>query len=111
MDTGKKGNRSNRPRAETVYKVVYATTAVLIGLSYWSVRSFVVAQEPVDKSIVVSNLTLTLMLFVLLIGACVPTVTRRLFPKKYKVMLVPVAVVMGVCLILLLRTLGVTMRF
>jgi len=91
--------------------IAYGVLAVLIGLSYWSARGFVIAQEPVDKHIVVSNLTLTLMLLILSVGAFVPTVTRRFFPKKYKAMLVPVAVVMGVCLLLILRTIGFEMRF
>ena len=92
-------------------KVTYTTLAVLTALSYWSTREFVVAQEPFDTHIVVSNLTLNLVLFALLVGAFVPLVTRRLFPKRFKAMLVPVAVVMGILLILGLRALGVDMRF
>ncbi len=84
---------------------------VLTGLSYWSVRNFVVAQEPIDTHIVVSNLTLNYVLFVLLVGSLVPRVTRRLFPRAFKRMLVPVAIAMGIVLILILRTLGVEMRF
>jgi len=91
--------------------VLYVVLAILTGLSYWLVRSFVIAQEPPSDTIVVSNLTLNYVLFALLIGAFVPFVTRRFFSKAYKRMLVPVAIVMGVILILVLRTLGVNMRF
>lgn len=92
-------------------KIVYGGLAILTGLSYWSVRSSVIAQEPSGETIVVSNLTLNLVLFTLLMGAFAPLVTRRLFPKRFKQMLVPVAVVLGILLILMLRTLGVDMRF
>lgn len=84
---------------------------MLTALSYWTVRDFVIAQGTADEYIVVSNLTLNYVLFALLVGALVPYVTRRLFPKRFKRMLVPVAFVMGVLLILVLRTLGVNMRF
>lgn len=92
-------------------KILYGVLAVLTGLSYWTVRDWVIAQEPVDTHIVVSNLTLNLVLFVLLVGASVPLVTRKLFPKRFRAMLVPVALVMGALLILMLRALGVPMRF
>jgi len=90
---------------------LYSALAILTGLSYWTVRPTVIAQEPTDTSIIASNLTLNLLLCVLLVGACVPWVTRKLFPKRFKVMLVPTAVVMGVALLLVLRAFGVAMRF
>lgn len=111
MDTDKKGNGLNRSGTGTVCKIVYGILAMLTGLSYWVVRSFVIAQEPPSTPIIVSNLTLNLVLFVLLVGAFVPFVTRRFFSRAYKRMLVPTAIVIGVILILLLRTLGMEMRF
>ena len=91
--------------------LIYFVLAVLTGMSYWTVRSFVIAQEPVDTHIVVSNLTLNYVMFALLIGSFVPSITRRFFPKRFKLMFIPVALTVGVFLILTLRTLGVEMRF
>jgi len=92
-------------------KVVYAVVALLTGLSYLSVRHVIIAQGPTDTHIVVSSLTLNYVLFALLVGALVPTITRKLFPKRFKTMLAPVAVTAGVLLVLTLRALGVEMRF
>ena len=92
-------------------KLLYVALAILTGLSYWAVRGFIIAQEPVDEAITVSNLTLNYVLFALLVGAFVPFATRKLFPKTFKWMLVPVAIIMGILLILILRALGVHMRF
>jgi len=75
------------------------------------VRPFVIAQGPSDVRVVVSNLTLNLVLFALLVGAFVPFVTRRLFPRRFKAMLIPTTVAMGILLLLVLRTLGFEMRF
>jgi hypothetical protein len=92
-------------------KLLYAILAILTGLSYWSVRPTVIAQEPPNTPIVVSNLTLNLLLFALLVGASAPWITKRLFPGHFKLMLVPTALVMGAALILVLRAFGVAMRF
>lgn len=92
-------------------KVAYAVLATLTIVSYTTLHSFIIAQEPWREEIVVSNLTLNLVLFVLLTGGLVPYITKRLFPKRYRQMLIPTAIVVGMLLILTLRTLGVDMRF
>ncbi len=91
--------------------LLYTALATLTGLAYWLVRPTIIAQEPSGEMIVVSNLSLNLVLFALLVGAFVPHVTRRLFPKRFKLMLIPVALAVGVLFLLALKVLGMDMRF
>ncbi len=90
---------------------LYGALAALTILSYGAARDFIIAQEPYDTVIVVSNLTLNYVLFALLVGAFVPSLTRRLLPRVPKWTFIPVAIVVGLLLVVILKVLGVNMRF
>jgi len=85
---------------------VYSVLAILAGLSYWSIRSFVIAQEPSGEAIVVSNLTLNHVIFFLLAGAFSPWLAKKVFPKAPRWLFIPVALVLGVMIIVLLKLVG-----
>lgn len=48
--------------------VAYTATALLTGLGYWFVRSYITMQEPPQQHIIVSNLTLNYVLFYAFVG-------------------------------------------
>lgn len=97
-----------KPRLWWLYFILVAP----ITAAYFGVREFVIAQEPTAEEVVISNLTLNYVLFALVIGALVPYyIKKRFFPKKPTIVIVPIALVVGIFLILLLKLFGMDMRF
>lgn len=92
--------------------LLYLGIAALTALSYITIYDLVIAQEPYEKQVIISNLTLNYVLFALLVGAFVPTyIKRRYFAKAPKYYVAPIALVVGILLIVVLRMLGMEMRF
>jgi len=90
-------------------KVVYA---LLIGLTlgaYFSVKDFLA--WPAQRDIVVSNVTISYILGLGLIGGLSPWLTKKLWPKAPKWGFIFVALALGVIVVLTLKMLGEPTRF
>jgi len=64
-------------------KLLYITIAILTGVSYWLLQPYVTMQEPPQRYITVSNLTLNYVLFYAFIGgATYWLANKKLFKSR-----------------------------
>lgn len=87
-------------------------TYVVLGLltlgAYFSVKDFLA--WPVQRYIIVSNMTVSYLLALLLAGGFSPKLTKRLWPNAPKWAFIAVAVVMGLAIVYVLKLLGTPTR-
>ena len=88
-------------------KLLYGVITLLIGLSYWFVRPYVILQEPPQKYISVSNLTLNYVLFYMFVGGLTYWVaSKRLFksmkPTKRTILSAGVTLIVAIAMLALL---------
>ena len=92
--------------------MLYAVMIVPVTASYIAIRELLIAQEPYDKEVIISNLTLNYVLFALVVGALAPFYLRKkFFPRAPTIVVVPIAIMIGLILILMFKLLGMDMRF
>ena len=85
-------------------------TIVLTALAYIPAVKALAIQQPYADKIILSNLTLNLLLVLCMVGALSPVITKKLFPRAPKWVFFFVAVVLGILMLLLLKSLGVQTR-
>ena len=83
---------------------------VLSAISYPFAVKYLAIQLPYARTIVISNFTLNLLLVLLAVGALSPMITKKLFPKAPKWLFIPVACVLAVGCVYLLKILGMNTR-
>ena len=79
-------------------------------ISYPFAVKYLAIQLPYARMIVISNFTLNLLLILLAVGALSPMITKKLFPKAPKWLFVPVACVLAVVSVYVLKLLGMHTR-
>ena len=79
-------------------------------VSYPLAVKYLAIQLPYARMIVISNFTLNLLLILLAVGALSPMITKKLFPKAPKWLFVPVACVLAVVSVYVLKLLGMHTR-
>lgn len=87
-----------------MFKVIYIALTALVAVAYLSVRDFLAWPE--QRNIVTSNITVSYILGLALVGGISPWLTRRIWPKAPKWAYVFVAVCLGVIVVLTLKMLG-----
>ena len=87
-------------------------TYVFLGLltlgAYFSVKDFLA--WPVQRNIVVSNMTVSYVLALLLVGGFSPKITKKLWPNAPKWAFIVVAAIMGLSIVYILKLLGTPTR-
>ena len=79
-------------------------------ISYPFAIKYLAIQLPYARLIVVSNFTLNLLLILLAVGALSPMITKRIWPKAPKWLFIPVACVLAVVSVYVLKLLGMHTR-
>ena len=79
-------------------------------VSYPFAVKYLAIQLPYARMIVISNFTLNLLLILLAVGALSPMITKKLFPKAPKWLFIPVACVLALGCVYLLKILGMHTR-
>ena len=80
-------------------------------ISYPFAVKYLAIQLPYARTIVISNFTLNLLLVLLAVGALSPLLTKRIWPKAPKWLFIPVACVLAVVCVYVLKFLGMRTRF
>ena len=80
-------------------------------ISYPFAVKYLAIQLPYARNIVISNFTFNLLLVLLAVGALSPLITKKLFPKAPKWLFIPVACVLAVVSVYVLKLLGMHTRF
>lgn len=92
--------------------IIYIVLAAAVIVSYSFIKSRLLSQEPYDETVILSNLTLNYVLVVVIVGAIVPKyLKKRYLPKAPTITIVPIAIVVAAVLLIVLKTLGMEMRF
>lgn len=90
------------------------TIAVYVGLglltlgAYFSVKDFLA--WPVQRYIVVSNMTVSYVLALILVGGFSPKLTKRLWPNAPKWAFIAIAVILALAIVSILKLLGTPTR-
>lgn len=92
-----------------MFKVIYAVLLAATVGAYFSVKDFLA--WPVQRDIVVSNVTVSYVLGLALVGGISPWLTKKIWPKAPKWAFVFVAGCLGVIVVLTLKLLGEPTRF
>lgn len=88
--------------------IAYIILGALTIAAYFSVKDFMA--WPVQRYIIVSNVTVSYVLGLIIVGALSPRITRRFWPKAPKWMFVVVAVGLGLLVVAVLDLLGAPTR-
>lgn len=87
-----------------MFKVIYVLLVVLTAGAYFSIKDFLA--WPVQRLIVTSNVTVSYVLGLILVGGISPWLTKRIWPKAPKWAYIFVAICLGVIVVLTLKLLG-----
>lgn len=90
-------------------KALYSLLGVATLASYFSIKDFLA--WPVQRDIVVSNVTVSYVLGLALVGGISPWLTKKIWPKAPKWAFIFVAGCLGVIVVLTLKLLGEPTRF
>ena len=90
--------------------MIWIVVIVLTVVSYPFAVKYLAIQLPYARMIVISNFTLNLLLILLAVGALSPVLTKKLFPKAPKWLFIPVACVLAVVSVYVLKLLGMHTR-
>lgn len=88
--------------------IVYVVLGALTVGAYFSVKDFMA--WPVQRYIVVSNITVSYVLALILVGILSPRITRRVWPKAPKWASIAVAAVLAIAIVVILGLLGAPTR-
>lgn len=87
---------------------IYVALGLLSLGAYFSVKDFLT--WPIQRDIVVSNVTVSYVLALALVGGLSPRITRRLWPNAPKWAFILVAAVLGIAIVFILSMLGAPTR-
>jgi len=90
--------------------ILFVVVIILTTISYSFAVKYLAIQLPYSNTIIISNFTLNLLLVLLAVGALSPMITKKLFPKAPKWLFVPVACVLAVVSVYVLKLLGMHTR-
>ena len=83
---------------------------VLTVIAYIPAVKYLAIQLPYARNIIISNFTFNLLLVLLAVGALSPLITKKLFPRAPKWLFIPVACVLAVVSVYVLKQLGMHTR-
>jgi len=87
----------------------YLCVLVISLLCYFDVKNFLA--WPVQRDIVTSNITISYVLGLALVGGLSPWITRRVWPRAPRGTFVFVAVILAILVVLILKLMGEPTRF
>ncbi len=87
-----------------MFKVIYVMLMAATVGAYFSVKDFLA--WPVQRDIVTSNITVSYVIGLAIVGGISPWLTKKIWPKAPKWAYIFVAICLGVIVVLTLKLLG-----